>query len=267
MNYRRLATFLSCAAAAWCVTGPVSGQESGEVLSGERVYQLFCGVCHGPTGKGSPFGKNLTSPDSRALSDEDIETVIIKGRPDKGMMSFSTLNGEEMRGVVAYIRKLQGVEGYEDGGSAAVNADAGGGESNLRSEGQKLFEGAAGCAECHSVQMEGGVTGPDLDEVGLRLSAEGLREALTEPSKTFAEGYETKTAVLPDGTAVHARYRNETAETIQLLNERGDLWTTYFKKDLQDLAPGKASLMPEDAFTKLSGMERTAIMKFLATLR
>ncbi|MBI2426028.1 MAG: c-type cytochrome [Candidatus Hydrogenedentes bacterium] len=250
---------------------PARAQE-GAPLSGERVFQLFCAVCHGPAGKGSPFGKNLLTPVARSMSGADMEKIILEGRPEKGMMSFSTLGKEELKGVVAHVRILQGMGALEGTGAedapATDTATTGTAATDAAhtTEGQRLFEGAAGCATCHSVFLRGGTIGPSMDQLALRMRAEELREALTEPSKTITEGYGTKTAILPGGRRVQARYRNETPETLQLLNETGDLWTTYFKKDLQELVESPNSLMPADAFTRLTGPERTALMKFLATL-
>ncbi len=54
----------------------------------------------------------------------------------------------------------------------------------------------AGCTACHSLQGQGGISGPSLDGVAGRLTPEELLESLIHPGASLARGWESRT--LPD---------------------------------------------------------------------
>jgi mono/diheme cytochrome c family protein len=68
-------------------------------------------MCHGPDGKGeTPAGKNMkavnfAAPEVAKMSDEELETVITKGK--NKMPAFEgKLKKEQIVELVAYIREL-----------------------------------------------------------------------------------------------------------------------------------------------------------------
>ncbi len=257
-----------CAAFAAAALGaalPAAAQDDAKNYSGADVYRLFCAICHGPKGQGSPLGKSLITPEAMAKSDDEIMATISQGQPDKGMMSFGgSLSVDEIRRTMELVRQLQGKAAArnpkQQATTAAATVQAG---AKL---GEMLFRGKAGCMQCHSYYTEGGMIGPVLDKVAVRLTPEQLKEAVEAPSKTIADGFGAKDAVLPDGSSRRARFRNESTETVQLLNDRGDLWTTLIKKELKGLADAPASIMPE-SFAKLAPEEQSALIEFLQSLK
>ena len=77
------------------------GEENKE-YTGEEIYRLFCIVCHGPRGGGSPLGANLLLEEFAGKSDDQIVTLISEGRPEKGMMSFGgSLSPAEIHGAMS----------------------------------------------------------------------------------------------------------------------------------------------------------------------
>lgn len=242
---------------------PAAAQDEPKNYSGADVYRLFCVICHGPKGQGSPLGKSLISPEAMAKSDDEIAAIISQGKPDKGMMSFGgSLSVDEIRRTMELVRELQGKAAARSSKQAAAAPT----EQAGAKLGEMLFRGKAGCIQCHSFYTEGGLMGPILDKVGVRLTPEQLKEAVEAPSKTIADGFGAKDATLPDGSSRRARFRNESPGTLQLLNDRGDLWTTYIKKELKGLADAPASIMPE-SFAKLAPEEQAALIEFLQTLK
>ena len=132
--------------------------------------------------------------------------------------------------------------------------------------GEELFAGKAGCMQCHSYYTRGGFIGPALDALASRLTAEEIHEAVATPAKTILENYGGKEIETHTGT-LRGRFREETEDTLQLLNAEATLWTTYFKKDLKSVADMESSLMPEGLLSKLSKSEQDALFAFLATLK
>ena len=56
---------------------------------------------------------------------------------------------------------------------------------------------AVSCVRCHTVDGVGGEAGPDLGNVGSRLSREQLVQSLLEPNAQLAEGFTPPSAMLP----------------------------------------------------------------------
>jgi putative heme-binding domain-containing protein len=72
------------------------------------------------------------------------------------------------------------------------------------------------CARCHAIRGQGGTVGPDLTEIGSKLSREQLLQALVEPSARLAPGYGTVTLTLDDGNVVTGILMEETDTELQL---------------------------------------------------
>ncbi len=240
-------------------------QEAG--LNGEKVYSLFCTVCHGPKGKGSPLGSSLVDPMVAAKSDAELIERISKGRPGNGMMGFEgKLTEGEIYGSLEYMRKLQGKTAGKRTKSRKTKGDAVGESTVDTRQGEALFNGKAGCVRCHSYSNHGGIAGPELDRVAVRLSPEDLRDAVDDPSKNLRSGFGGLEIVTKDGRTLRGRARNVTREMLQLLNAEGTLWTTHFRKDLDSVKPLTESLMPEDLLSRLDKNETKALFAFLGTL-
>jgi mono/diheme cytochrome c family protein len=87
------------------------------LVSAQANYQTLCLACHGPTAAGideiDPLhlhgaGTNLVDPESRALSDGDLYTLLTSGIGDTDMPAYNVaLTDSERWDVVAYVRRLQ----------------------------------------------------------------------------------------------------------------------------------------------------------------
>jgi putative heme-binding domain-containing protein len=234
--------------------------------TGKDVYALFCNACHGPRGQGSPLGKPLDSPQALAYSDDQLRAIIVDGRIDQGMAAFGgALSNAEIQGVVEYVRELQGRAAAR---MAKVQAAAPAAPVDRAkvAQGRELFEGKAGCVQCHSVDFRGGMIGPDLSNVARRLTPEQLRLAVEKPSAEILPAYAAKEIVTADGETLRGIVRNESDLSLQLLNEDGTIWRTHFKNTLKSAADVPHSMMPE-SFSKLSADEQSALLTFLETLK
>ncbi len=61
------------------------------------------------------------------------------------------------------------------------------------------------CASCHSMQGEGGVSGPDLTQVGTRFSYRDMLESIIEPGKVISDQYGATVFYLRSGKSVVGR--------------------------------------------------------------
>jgi mono/diheme cytochrome c family protein len=112
----RVLSLLACVALV-TATGQVS---AGDAAAGETRFKQLCGTCHGPTGKGDGPAAPGLNPKPRDMSDaawqssvddEYLTNIIQKGGAAIGKSPMMTpfghaLNAQQMKDVIAYIRKL-----------------------------------------------------------------------------------------------------------------------------------------------------------------
>lgn len=72
------------------------------------------------------------------------------------------------------------------------------------------------CVRCHAIRGEGGIVGPDLSEIGDKLSREELLRALIEPSARLSPGYGSVKLTLKDGQVVSGILNKETESELTL---------------------------------------------------
>jgi len=84
-------------------------QEESLERSGEQLWSLNCGSCHGTTGEGG-LGPALNSSQFlQAASDQQIDSLISVGIPGSQMSAYSQDNGgpltvEQVKAIRTYIR-------------------------------------------------------------------------------------------------------------------------------------------------------------------
>jgi putative heme-binding domain-containing protein len=231
------------------------------VGEGQELYDSYCVVCHGGLGEGQTMGKPLTDSNANRLSDEELLAVITSGRSGTGMAAWGdSFSEEEIFDIASYVRTLQGRPGLSLG-----NADAAPSDDPVILAGEQLFNGAAQCSSCHSYKEQGGNIGPALDEVGSRLSAAALEQALLNPSASIVEGYEAKQVEQQDGSVIRGRYRNDSDLAVQIQSADGRRWVTYFKDRVKLITDVEESLMP-DVYASLGASAQQQLLAFLQSL-
>lgn len=238
-----------------------SSQVTAGVGEGGELYDAYCTVCHGGLGEGQAMGKALTDSMANKLSDTDLLSVITDGRAGTGMAAWGgSFSEEEIYDIANFVRILQGKPGLNIG-----NEDSGPSDDPMAIAGEMLFNNQATCVSCHSYGDNGGNVGPKLDGVSSRLSESALLQALTNPSATIAGGYGAKIVTQNDGSTVRGRYRNDSELAVQIQNEGGRRWVTYFKDRVASVSDDDQSLMP-DVFSTLGEAEQQQIIAFLNSL-
>ena len=195
------------------------------IQAGKGLFAAQCSFCHGRDAEGGESGPDLMAS---ALVEQDVHgekigVVVRNGRPGKGMPAFPQTD-EQLAGLVAFIhdQKAKAKEGRRRTVDVADlqtgNADAG----------MRYFNGAGGCAKCHS---------PSGDFAGIASKLQGLellRRMLYRGEKLATESGEeggskvgappvtpTATVTLPSGQSVTGKLAYRDEFTIALVDDGG----------------------------------------------
>ncbi len=133
--------------------------------------------------------------------------------------------------------------------------------------GRQVFLGAkATCAACHSVAGQGGQIGPDLTKIGAIRTDRDLLEAVVFPSASFVRGFEPYVVTTKKGQTASGVIRRETAEAIVLATGAATE-ARILRAEVEEIEPGKVSIMPEGLDTQLSRQELADLIAYLISLK
>jgi len=117
------------------------------------------------------------------------------------------------------------------------------------------------CAKCHQVQGQGFVVGPDLSVI-TRKSDEMLVSDVLDPNNQITVGFNRYTVVADDGRIFEGVLAAETATSITLRKEEG-VETTLLRRDIDEIAAGTASMMPEGLEKEVTPQDLADLIAFL----
>lgn len=217
---------------------------------GQAIFAAQCAFCHGREATGGAGGPDLTDSAlvAKDVNGDLIGLVVRGGRAEKGMPPFA-LSDSDLKAVVAYIhdqkkkidenpgrRRKVSVEDISTG-----NADAG----------KRYFEGAGGCATCHSAAR-------DLAGVASRYRGLALMQRMLYPTPQNAvqpaEGEKPKpnpakvTVTLASGQTVTGSLAHQDEFTIALRDSSGwyRSWpTANVKYTIDDPLKAHADQLPK----------------------
>jgi len=177
------------------------------VQRGQGLFAGNCGFCHGRDAMGGETGPDLTRSTLVAedVRGDKIIPLVRTGRVDKGMPP-SPLPDSDLAAIVAFIHdtktKADSLEGNRR------NVDPSDLQTGNAQAGQQYFNGAGGCAKCHSA------TG-DLAGLATRLQGLQLFQRMLYPGGRGRGGASRATPVatirLPSGETITGKvaYQDE----------------------------------------------------------
>jgi cytochrome c oxidase cbb3-type subunit III len=219
---------------------------------GRAIFQQNCSFCHGRDAMGGETGPDLTRSKlvTGDKTGDQIMTVVREGRPGNKMPAFN-FSSQQMQDLLAFIRARVAEVAAHPGGRRGVdvsdlqtgNADAG----------KAYFNGAGGCAKCHS---------PTGDLAGIASRYEGLRleERMLYPWNTK----DSVAVTLPSGETISGTLAYLDEFTVALRDASGTYrsWPTSRVRYKVD-APENAHA---DQFPKYTDDDVHNLMAYLQTL-
>jgi putative membrane-bound dehydrogenase-like protein len=132
--------------------------------------------------------------------------------------------------------------------------------------GEGVFAKAGTCANCHIVNGAGKEVGPDLSEIGKKLSREAIYESILYPSASIALSYESWVLETKNGTTLTGLMVSQTPDEVTLKAADG-IVRTFKKKDVDTLVKSPLSLMPADVYKDMTVQDLADVVEYLLSLK
>jgi putative heme-binding domain-containing protein len=129
--------------------------------------------------------------------------------------------------------------------------------------GKEIFKNV--CSTCHQINNEGTNFGPDLSEIGGKLSKEAIYTSILFPDQGINFGFEGYSVQLKDGSSVMGKIVSETADKIDLQYMASQ--QTVDKAQVVSKAKMENSMMPGNLHSLMSQQELVDLVDYLSGLK
>jgi putative heme-binding domain-containing protein len=135
------------------------------------------------------------------------------------------------------------------------------------SRGEKLFwSQPVQCGRCHRLGGRGTPVGPDLSTIGKLRSRDDLLVSLLEPSRRIEPRYAGYVVATANGALFTGLLVSSDKERVVLRTGEGRE-VVVAARDVEELRPSRASLMPEGQLADLTAQEAADLIEYLASLK
>ena len=221
------------------------------VEKGGVLFARDCSFCHGRDAGGGESGPDLTRSKlvTQDVDGDKIGPVVRNGRPEKGMSPFNSSDAQ-IAGLMAFIHTQQKAATTRKGGRKGV--DAADLQTGNVEAGKQYFNGAGGCATCHS---------PTGDLAGIASRFEGLA---LEQQMLYPKDAKSKVTVSHAGQMITGTLEYLDEFTVGLTDATG-VYHSWRIADVQYKvdAPVNAHV---DLFSKYTDADIHNLMAYLQTL-
>lgn len=136
-------------------------------------------------------------------------------------------------------------------------------KEGVAGNGEKVFTSL--CSNCHQVNGQGVELGPNLSEIGAKLSKQALYTAILYPDQGISFGYEAYLLKLKDGSTAFGRILSETEEKIDIQYVNGT--RSFNAADVVSKTKLANSLMPSNLQSSMTEQELIDLVAYLQSLK
>jgi putative heme-binding domain-containing protein len=225
-------------------------------------------------------GTPYTAADYLVESLLDPGAYVVQGFKNEmpnPMLPPIRLSANEVRAVIVYLQSLGGkVDVAAIKLPAALTAKAAAPAEAWSpymqgdpTKGEKLFfdlDSHAACGKCHKVGNRGGDVGPELTAIAGTRDAKFIIEAILDPSKEIASGYEPILIITRNDRYVTGIIKKEDAAAVEVADSQGKIQRVA-RADIKQRTPQTTSLMPGNFKEILTVEEFHDVLAFVLTLK
>ncbi|WP_182867293.1 c-type cytochrome [Stieleria mannarensis] len=132
--------------------------------------------------------------------------------------------------------------------------------------GLKLFRGEATCANCHIVNDYGKDVGPNLSEIGTKLSREAMLTAVLAPSAGISHNYENFSVLTEEGQVITGLKISQTDNEV-VIRTADAIDRTIPGEDVVTIKKSDKSIMPENLHHITGQQGLVDIVEYMMTLK
>ncbi len=131
-------------------------------------------------------------------------------------------------------------------------------------QGKNMFA-AARCLSCHSIRGEGGVSGPDLTQLGTRFSPEDILVSIIDPGIVISDQFASSVLYLKNGQSIVGRIIDEDELNYQISQNpfAPDVIEAIPKDQVTDEKLSTVSAMPPGMINRLNEEELKDLLAYL----
>jgi putative heme-binding domain-containing protein len=131
--------------------------------------------------------------------------------------------------------------------------------------GAKLFSGVATCGNCHPVAGQGKQVGPDLSEIGSKLSREAMLTSILDPNAGISHNYESYVVLTNDGQVINGLKISNTEDQVVIRTAEA-IDHEIATADIESMKQSETSIMPENLHQTIDQQGLIDVVEYMMTL-
>jgi putative membrane-bound dehydrogenase-like protein len=132
--------------------------------------------------------------------------------------------------------------------------------------GKKLFGSVATCAQCHIVQAAGKNVGPDLSEIGDKLTREAMYVAIINPSAGISHNYEAYSALTSSDEVITGLLVSKNDDEV-IIKDKDGVERKIPMAEVEEFKKLETSLMPSNLTDLVDQQALVDIIEYMTTLK
>ena len=133
-------------------------------------------------------------------------------------------------------------------------------------KGMALFRGVATCANCHVVNQHGKEVGPNLSEIGSKLSKEAMYTSILDPSAGVSHNYENFLVLTTSGQVINGIKVSETPDSVTIRTAEA-IDRKIAQNDIEQMKKSDKSIMPDNLHLLIDQQGLVDIIEYMAGLK